>query len=361
MTEAVGRPLNVTCFFVRRPHFGEHSGINQFVKHLDPAEVRVTARPVSDNDDDLALRWPWRTASSRTVLRRMVKSVGPGWYKLSDFAAELDTASSWWRRDTDLLHFIDGEHTANLLPWLTRRIRNRGRTVATYHQSPHILPGLVPLSVVSRLDHVTVVAATQRTYFEQALPPARISVILHGIDTAFFHPVPRVPSATVRCLIVGSYLRDWSLLRGIARAFNDESNVAFDVVSSSAPEFDSSAVRVHRQVSDHSLRELYHRADILLLPLSDATANNALLEGMACGLPVIGSDLPSLREYAGPGVGTFVPHEIDAFVESIRKHSRDGNARVREGEAARLRAEALSWKRIAPIYAALYHRIVTAG
>jgi glycosyltransferase involved in cell wall biosynthesis len=215
--------------------------------------------------------------------------------------------------------------------------------------------------VASRLDHVTVVSATQRAYFEQVLPRARVSVILHGIDTTFFHPVTRLSSGTVRCLVVGSYLRDWSLLHDIARAFKGQPEIVFDVVSASAPAFDGAAVSVHRQVDDQSLRELYHRADILLLPLSDATANNALLEGMACGLPVIGSDLPSLREYAGPGVGMFVPHEIDAFVESIRDLSRDRDARVRLGDAARRRAEDLSWRRIAPIFAALYRRVVAAG
>jgi glycosyltransferase involved in cell wall biosynthesis len=188
-----------------------------------------------------------------------------------------------------------------------------------------------------------------------------VSVILHGIDTVFFHPVPRPEASIVRCLTVGSYLRDWPLLHGIARALSDEPAVVFDVVSSSAPEFHIPSVSVHRHVSDEALRELYQRADILLLPLSDATANNALLEGMASGLPVIASELPSIREYAGPGVGFFVTHEIDAFVEAIRELVRDADVRNRLGHVARARAEALSWRRIAPIYSKLYHSVVMAG
>ena len=353
-------PLNVTCLFVRRPHFGQHSGIQQLVRHLDPAKVRVTARPVSDHDGDLPSRWPWRSTRSRNALRRVVSSVGPGWYKLSDFAAEMAIAPAWWRFETKILHFIDGEHTANLLPWLARHVRSRGRTVATYHQAPRLLSRLVPWPVIERLDHVVLVAESQRSWFEQVLPPDRVSVILHGVDAQFFHPVPRHASRTVRCLVVGSYLRDWKLLAGIADAMRDDPSMVFDVVSSSAPRFTSPSVSVHQHISDEALRDIYQRADILLLPLEDATANNALVEGMASGLPVIGSDLPSLREYAGTA-GNFVEHRVDAFVEAIRTFARDADLRARLGCVARTRAEALSWPNVAGMYEALYERVATRG
>jgi glycosyltransferase involved in cell wall biosynthesis len=204
------------------------------------------------------------------------------------------------------------------------------------------------------------VAESQRSWFEQVLPPDRVSVILHGVDAHFFHPVPRHASGTVRCLVVGSYLRDWKLLGEIANALRDDPSVVFDVVSSTAPRFTSPSVSVHQNISDEALRDIYQRSDILLLPLEDATANNALVEGMASGLPVIGSDLPSLREYAGTA-GHFVEHHVDAFVEAIRRFARDADLRARLGCVARERAEALSWPDVAGAYEALYQRVAARG
>jgi glycosyltransferase involved in cell wall biosynthesis len=214
--------------------------------------------------------------------------------------------------------------------------------------------------VASRLDHITLVSSTQRAYFEQALPADRISVILHGIDTTFFHPVAKPDGATLRCITVGSYLRDWSLLQGVAGALGDDASICFDVVSSSVPGFDQHSVAVHRHVSDESLRDLYQRADIVLLPLADATANNALLEGMASGLPVIATDLPSMREYAGDDTGILVAHDVEAFVEAIRTLKGDTELRKRLGHSARERAEGLSWEHVAPKYAELYGTVASA-
>ena len=50
-------------------------------------------------------------------------------------------------------------------------------------------------------------------------------------------------------------------------------------------------------VSGDELVRSYRNADVLLLPLLSATANNALLEGMSCGLPVIATDVGGVREY----------------------------------------------------------------
>lgn len=47
------------------------------------------------------------------------------------------------------------------------------------------------------------------------------------------------------------------------------------------------------------MRERFIEADLLYLPLTDATANNAVVEAMACGLPMILTDFPATRAYAG--------------------------------------------------------------
>src|SRR5206468_3316004 len=56
-------------------------------------------------------------------------------------------------------------------------------------------------------------------------------------------------------------------------------------------------VTFHRRISDTALLNLYNDSRLLFLPLIDATANNSLMEASACGVPIITSDLPAVREY----------------------------------------------------------------
>jgi glycosyltransferase involved in cell wall biosynthesis len=354
--------LEVQLFHTRRVHFGAHSGIQQFIPHLDRSRVRWRVRGVGDNDDDLPRAFPFRDERARSAAKRLIQRRGQIWYKLSDLAAELSVISPMMRRELDVLHFVDGEHTAQFLPALARLTRVCGRTIATYHQSPAVLPTVVVPAVLKKLDHITLVSSSQLEYFERVVPRNRLSVILHGIDTEFFAPDPaRRPSGQFRCITTGSYLRDWPLLAEIARALVERSDIELHVVSASAPAFDLPNVTLHRAIDDEALRALYRQSNLLVLPLTDATANNALLESMATGLPIVASDLPSLREYAPTTAATFLPRDAQAFAATVLALADDDMRRAAMGRAARERAESLAWPRIAEQYASLYERVAHGG
>jgi glycosyltransferase involved in cell wall biosynthesis len=181
---------------------------------------------------------------------------------------------------------------------------------------------------------------------------------LHGVDTAFFTPLSQAPvDGPIHLLTTGSWLRDWTLLASVASQLIGE-NIVLDVVSSSAPAFVGQPnIEVHRDVNDVELRDLYRRAHLLVLPLHDATANNALLEAMASGLPVVASNLPSLREYAPPPIARFVEHHADAFVVAIRSLLSDADARGRMATEGIQRAEELSWPSVARRFVTLYRQV----
>ena len=348
------RRRRIRIHYTRYPHWGRHSGITQFVQHLDASRFEVSLTPVSDGDDDLPLPFP----PLRRWLRRRVQRRGMAWYKLSDLAAELRALPGCLTGATDLVHVLDGEHGTQFLPaWLGGPAR-RTRLIATYHQPPSVAEDLLDPGVLGRLDRITVMAPSQRPFFVRYLAAERVRTILHGIDTDFFVPgVPRsARDGVFRCVTVGHWLRDWDSFVGTARALAGSADIAFEVVTDRPTGAEGLRnVTVHQGLDDAALRAVYQQADLLFLPLVNSTANNALLEGIACGLPAVSTDLAAVRAYLPDGEAVLTARgDVRGYAEAILRLRDDAPARREMAGRARARAEILSWRHVARAYEELY-------
>jgi glycosyltransferase involved in cell wall biosynthesis len=351
------RPIRVRAVYTRYPHWGAHSGANQLFLHLDPTRCRVETHVASDSDDDL----PVPFAALRARLKARVTRGGMEWYKLSDLAAELRALPECLLGRADIVHFADGEHSAQFLPrWLRRSRLARTKVMATYHQVPARLGRLVVREVIAALDHVTVVSAAQLPFFRDLLPPERIQVIPHGIDTGFFRPGPAPRDAsTFSTITTGHWMRDWVAVRAVAQRLAPTPSYTFHVVTNRETGLDDLPnVRVHRNVDDATLLSLYQAADCLFLPLLEATANNSLLEGLACGLPVVSTRLAGVEGYLAGDEALLVPdNDPEQIVDALARLRDDPALRAAMGARARARAEELSWSRVAREYERLYVRL----
>jgi glycosyltransferase involved in cell wall biosynthesis len=117
----------------------------------------------------------------------------------------------------------------------------------------------------------------------------------------------------------------------------------------------SPRVRWHADLPDEELRRIYRQSDLLVLPLCDCTANNALQEGLACGLPVIVTDVGGVRDYANEQFADFVrPGDAAGFIERLKDCIAHKDKLVARGASARTFVEQqLSWKKVAARYAAM--------
>ena len=346
-------PIRVRAFYTRYPHWGAHSGFHQLCRHLDPALVSVSGRAISDSDED----WPIPSNPLNWGLRRYVTR-GMRWYKLSDLTAEIAAVPAALTHAVDIIHFLDAEHTGQYLPrWIKRWPHSRVKTIGTFHQPPELLPGLVDPKIVASLDRVVVVSPSQLPYFRALLPAERVQTILHGIDVEFFRPAEsRKTDGIFRCITVGHWMRDWGAIRAVAEAVRPRPHLEFHTVTNRATGLeDLPNVHRHENVDDESLRGLYQQADVLFLPLENATANNSLLEGIACGLPVVSTRIEPVLAYVDETMADLVAgNEPEALAAAICRLHDDPARRARMGAAARARAEALAWSRLAVEWQDLY-------
>jgi glycosyltransferase involved in cell wall biosynthesis len=336
----------------RYGHWGARSGYSQFVQYLNPQRFQTILHGASQSDADLAwLRPMW------PLLRALIRRGRMPWYNLSDLNAELFATAACLGGRADIVHFLDGDHSPQFLPRFLRLARlSKVRTVVTFHQPPQIAHELINTDLLRWIDQVVLISPSQIPFFMPHIPERRLHVILHGIDIEFFRPADsRRDTNVFRCVTVGHWLRDWNLMGRIVDALPE---VRFDVITGAdtgLSRFDN--VHTHRGIDDGALADLYRNADVLLLPLTDSTANNALLEGMASGLPVVATDLPAVRAYLPEG-GVLVPdNSVEDFIAALQALRQDISLRHAMGRSARARAEELAWPRMVREYEALYAKV----
>jgi glycosyltransferase involved in cell wall biosynthesis len=320
----------------RVPWHSDHSGYDRLVGYLPHA---VPLRPPAGTVGRTAVRLAHRALRRHSPLP---------FYPEEHFALD---ARSFCRaaHSRAPLHFLYAESQL----WFSRLVRSTPRRplLASYHQPPEQLERLLPASawrsLLARVDRVLVMADNQRPFFTQYLPESRVHLAPHGVDADVFSPAATPAAGRRMLLTVGWWLRDWTLLRQVhdrvAKRYGDDVDIVV-VTRERAVRAQSWHPRatVCSGLSEQELVALYRRASVLALPLTGATANNALLEAMACGLPVVATAAEGIRTYvrdAGPAVRLVHPGDADEMTAAVTA-ALDGAASAAD---ARARAELRSW------------------
>jgi len=113
---------------------------------------------------------------------------------------------------------------------------------------------------------------------------------------------------------------------------------------------------VRTGINDHELLMEYRRARVVLLALEAATANNSLLEAMACGTPAVVSDVSSLPEVVGDAGLRIDPKDTDALADAILRLIQDASLRKTLREAGIAQARKFTWDKAARELLAVYNR-----
>jgi D-inositol-3-phosphate glycosyltransferase len=218
--------------------------------------------------------------------------------------------------------------------------------------------------------------------------PARIRVISPGVDTERFHPIPAVHAKEqiglgVDCCIILFVGRIEplkgidNLLRAIARVVEKRPELRAGLC---VPIIGGDPDRVREDDHMMRLQELreelgigdvvtflgakdqdmlqyyYSAAEMVVMPSDYESFGMVALEAMACGTPVIASDVGGLAFLVKHGrTGYRVPaRDPKALAAKITRLLTDEGLRRRIGQRAACWAEAYAWPRIADKIEALY-------
>ena len=199
---------------------------------------------------------------------------------------------------------------------------------------------------VRAADRVVVTSDAVGEYLvaRHGVDPRRLRVVPNAIDVERFAPPP--PGRREKGLIafVGRLVPE-KRLDVLVAAAAAVPGVRLLVVGD-GPEGDSIANRAAAAgvpleragtVPNAELPALLARAEVFALPSAYEGQPKALLEAMACGLPVVGSDVPGIREIVRHGeTGWLAPFgDVDALAGALRALSGDAALRERLGRAGR--------------------------
>jgi colanic acid/amylovoran biosynthesis glycosyltransferase len=98
-------------------------------------------------------------------------------------------------------------------------------------------------------------------------------------------------------------------------------------------------VRLHGPLDSKAVLSRLQQADAFLLSSLSEGLSNAVLEAMACGLPVVTTDCGGMREAVADGVEGFVVpvRNAEAMASALQVLAGDRRLRVRMGHAGRAR------------------------
>ncbi len=212
-------------------------------------------------------------------------------------------------------------------------------------------------SVFDGLRALVCLSSVQKDYFS-GITSSPVMQIHHGVKHDFFIPSQLEPIQPPRLLFVGQWLRDFRTLHAsMQEVWASMPRVTLDCVIPShvldKPGLSElkhdSRVRWHEGIEPEALRDLYQKATLLFLPLIDCAANNAILEAMACGLPIISSNVGGIRDYVNTDYAVLCPpDDVKAHASAVLNMLEDDEFRSVAGKKSReFVVQRLDWSSIA--------------
>lgn len=228
-------------------------------------------------------------------------------------------------------------------------------------------------------DAAAVVAVSNglRGYANQTSPNLPIQVIPNAIELSVFYPPPQKNSdGPTRLLFVGrfnAFKNVETLVDAAAQLLQSgQTNFELQLIGEGQRRANVERLVIERGLTRHvrllgwlereRLVEYYRQADIFVTATTWEGMPNTVLEGMACGLPVVATRASGLEELVRDGVNGYLVdiNDTAALAGKLAALINNPFERQRMGKESRKIAEReFAWEYIAAQYVEIYQRIIT--
>ena len=199
---------------------------------------------------------------------------------------------------------------------------NKGMdTLFQRHSSKFISNALSKVTAFIAVSNVV----SQRLQDVFNIPETKIRVIPNGVDRSRFLPLEKnrlrlekgIDEKDFVLIFVGRFIHSKGPDRVLA-AIEGLDNVKILFVGEGNITLLSDKILFQGKLPNHILPEYYNIADAFILPTLHEGSNNSIIEAMACGLPIISSDIPEIREQCTPDYSILVdPMNITEIQNAI--------------------------------------------
>ncbi len=263
---------------------------------------------------------------------------------------------------------------------LSYDLKNAMRQARTvYERARRVLwsPWVMQEFVARRLERVIVVSETSRADVEAAfrLPPEKVRTVYNGVDTDTFRPLPGVERLPDKLLYVGNsedrnkgarfFLEAVNLLKDeldFRVTFVDNHKHNLKLAPKLVNEFGlNSIVEFTGRVPTEELVRHYNEARLFVTSSVHEGFGLPLAEAMACGTPVLGTQIGAYEEIVRHGESGWLvpPRDPRALADAIRMLWNDASLRQRLAESGRQRVrEKFNWRKAAEETLAVYEEVV---
>jgi len=197
---------------------------------------------------------------------------------------------------------------------------------------------------------------------QKTAPNQKIQLIYNGVDTNEFKPPKtKKKSKDLRILCVARLIKrkgiDY-LLKALGRLKDKnfiltiigDGNEKENLVNLTKKLKINSKVRFLGPIPHSEIIKYYQQNDLFVLPSLNEGMSNTILEAMACGLPIIATDVGGSEELVKENGFIIKPKSRKELVKAIQRYIDDRSLLEKQGQESRKRAEKMSWKNVAKKY-----------